>query len=221
MIVNAIVQARMQSIRLPGKVLLDFGGCTVLENVVRRVGQSKVDRVIVATSPDVADDPIADLCIRKGIPVIRAAGQNDVFRRFLFALSEHPCHYFARITADCPLISPIVLDTMLKYAQMLLPPYITATTANGIVNGLDCEIVRTELFQSINPMELSVQELEHCTLALQRYTVPVVLPGLAAYRGPHRLVLDTPDDYAWLMGIIAKWGNDPDVASLLASISSR
>lgn len=209
----------MQSTRLPGKVLLDFGGRTVLENVVRRAQRSKVANAIVATSPDVADDPISDFCIAKGIPVVRAAAQDDVFRRFLFVLAEYPCDYFLRLTADCPLIEPKVLDAIMETAQMILPQFIAATVADGMADGLDCEVIRTDAFQRINPSELSGQELEHCTMALPRYMYRVPMPGLAAYRSLQRLTLDTHADYLRLLDLVGRYGNDLDTAMLLAALS--
>jgi len=113
----AIVQGRMSSSRLPGKVLLDLAGRPMLEHVVERSRRAKnVDLVVVATTTDPSDDPVEAFCQEKGYPVWRG-DMFDVLDRYY----QTACHFEAgiivRLTADCPVIDPVLID---RTVQVLL-----------------------------------------------------------------------------------------------------
>ena len=100
----------MRSTRLPKKVLLPLGNKTILENVVDRVRQAKtIGQVIVATSTEPDDDAIAKLCEEKGIQYFRGS-HEDVLDRYYQTAKKFNAEHICRITADCPLIDPAVLD---------------------------------------------------------------------------------------------------------------
>lgn len=110
----AIIQARMDSSRLPGKVLLDIAGATMLERVVDRTRQSKwTDRVVVATTTDSSDNPIEALCTAKGYPCYRGSA-SDVLDRYYQAARLFRADVIVRITADCPVIDPGVIDQTIE-----------------------------------------------------------------------------------------------------------
>jgi spore coat polysaccharide biosynthesis protein SpsF len=143
--VVAIIQARMGSSRLPGKVLLDLAGKPMLQWVVERVRQSTlVDETVVATTIDPADARIAEFCGQQGIPFTRGSLQ-DVLDRYYQAAVQHKADVVVRVTADCPLIDPQVIDHVLKrfteaqvdFAANRLPPPWKRTWPIG----LDTEVV--------------------------------------------------------------------------------
>src|SRR5574338_858206 len=106
----AIIQARMGSSRLPGKVLLDIAGQPMLARVIERARRaSTIDEVVVATTIDTSDDPIVDFCHQRGIAVYRGS-VYDVLDRFYGAAKQAGAELIVRITADCPLIDPAVID---------------------------------------------------------------------------------------------------------------
>jgi spore coat polysaccharide biosynthesis protein SpsF len=106
----AIIQARMSSSRLPGKVLLDLAGQPMLVRVVERVRRARfVDAVAVATTTDPADDPIETLCRERGYLVYRGS-MFDVLDRFYGAARQFGADVIVRVTADCPIIDPDVVD---------------------------------------------------------------------------------------------------------------
>jgi spore coat polysaccharide biosynthesis protein SpsF len=106
----AIIQARMGSSRLPGKVLLDLGGQPMLNRVVERTKRAKtVEAVVVATTSEPVDDPVADYCNAHGHPVYRGS-LHDVLDRYYHAARWSEAQTVVRITADCPLIDPAVVD---------------------------------------------------------------------------------------------------------------
>ena len=106
----AIIQGRMASSRLPGKVLLDLGGKPMLGRVVERIRRAKkLDGFIVATTGDVSDDPVEGYCRQAGYPVFRG-DMFDVLDRFYQAACQVKAEIIVRVTADCPVIDPALLD---------------------------------------------------------------------------------------------------------------
>lgn len=106
----AIIQARMNSSRLPGKVLLDIDGDPMLAHVVARVSRAKsVDHIILATTNDISDIPIIEFCQSKGIEYTRGS-QDDVLDRYFQTAVQVKASVLVRITADCPVIDPALID---------------------------------------------------------------------------------------------------------------
>jgi len=106
----AIIQARMSASRLPGKVLLDLAGEPVLGRVVERTQRSQwIDQVVVATSSDKTDDPIESFCSERDFPCFRG-DLHDVLDRYYQAAVHFSADVVVRITADCPIIDPLVID---------------------------------------------------------------------------------------------------------------
>lgn len=118
----AIVQARMGSTRLPGKVLLELGGEPMLAQVVERTRRSRlVQQVVVATTSQAEDDPIADLCAQRGYPCWRG-NLHDVLDRYYQAAHHFRAEVVVRITADCPVIDPELIDrTILAFFGQVQP----------------------------------------------------------------------------------------------------
>jgi spore coat polysaccharide biosynthesis protein SpsF len=126
----AIIQARMSSSRLPGKVLLDLGGEPMLVRVIERARRAKtIDEVAVATTTDPSDDPLEALCRDRGYAVYRGS-MFDVLDRFYGAARQLNADVIVRITADCPVIDPDVIDQVVNafhehkvdFAANRLPP---------------------------------------------------------------------------------------------------
>jgi spore coat polysaccharide biosynthesis protein SpsF len=127
---TAIIQARMSSSRLPGKVLLDIGGQPMLAWVVERARRaSRVDEVIVATTLDAADDALADFCSGRGYPFFRGS-LNDVLDRYYQAAKLHEAEIIVRLTADCPLADPDLID-------LTLDAFLGKTAAGDLLHGGD------------------------------------------------------------------------------------
>lgn len=111
----AIIQARTGSTRLPGKVLIELFGKTVLEHVIHRVQQtSLLDEIIIATTCATSDDPIVEIAKKCGVECFRGS-ETDVLSRYYHAAKHHGADVIARITSDCPLIDPHVNDDIIRY----------------------------------------------------------------------------------------------------------
>ena len=112
--VVAIIQARMSASRLPGKVLIDICGKPMLQWVVERTQRAKwVDQVVVATTTDSRDNPVAEFCQTQGCAISRGSVQ-DVLDRYYQAAKIHQADVVVRITADCPLIDPDLVDMVVN-----------------------------------------------------------------------------------------------------------
>lgn len=144
--IYAIIQARFSSSRLPGKVLLDLGGKPMLQWVVERARQARsLNGVAVATTVDPSDDALADFCAGQDIPFTRG-NLHDVLDRYYQAARAHQADVIVRLTADCPLLDPQVLDATVQallqseadFAANRLPP----PWWRSFPIGLDVEVVR-------------------------------------------------------------------------------
>lgn len=146
--ITAIIQARMSSSRLPGKVLLNLAGQPMLVHVVERASQAAmVEQVIIATTTDPTDDAIQKLCDERGYNCYRGS-LLDVLDRYTQAARAYDAQTIVRLTADCPLIDPTIIDLTVRAladhdfaADRLPPPW-----SRSLPIGLDVEVVtRTAL----------------------------------------------------------------------------
>jgi len=140
----AIIQARMGSSRLPGKVLLDIAGKPMIQHVIERTRRARMlDSVTVATTTDASDDPVAAFAASMGVPCTRGS-LHDVLERYYRAAQTHSADIIVRITADCPVIDPALIDDAIRtlleggydfVANRLPPPF-----PRSFPIGLDVEV---------------------------------------------------------------------------------
>lgn len=197
MSVLVILQARMASTRLPGKILADIEGTPMLQLIAKRVAPPQgAATFVVATSTDPSDDPAAALCERESIAVVRGS-QDDVLDRFETAARIHPADTIVRITADNPLVEwpviAMVLEAMererAKYASTNLPP---ATFPTGLsVEAFSRAALHEAWLHGTQP-----HHREHVTPFILespgRY--PRARVADAQHRHHLRVTVDTPED---------------------------
>jgi spore coat polysaccharide biosynthesis protein SpsF len=139
--ITAIVQARMGSTRLPGKVLAEICGRPLLWHVVDRLNRAEMlGEVVVATSDSPQDDPIEELCKDNGIKCFRGS-EEDVLDRYYQAAKHFGSDIIARITADCPMIDPSVLDKIIEVYLRGECDYASNTVDRTYPDGLDAEVL--------------------------------------------------------------------------------
>jgi spore coat polysaccharide biosynthesis protein SpsF len=221
-----LIQARMGSSRLPGKVLLPLGARPVLGHVVDRC-RSVSPRVVVATSTEAEDGAIERWCAQEGVSCVRGS-RDDVLARFLAALDAHPAEAGVRVTADCPLVDVEVLRAVRDVVARdeadyacAAPPWPLGLPSEGFRVAALREVAR----RTTGGSPAHAPAREHVTLGLYRP------PGGFRVRRleiPHgfaeplpRLTLDERDDYALLQAVFARLGarGEPtrvDVAALFA-----
>ncbi|GID96423.1 cytidylyltransferase domain-containing protein [Amorphoplanes digitatis] len=215
-----IVQARMGSSRLPGKVLRRLGGRTVLCRVVGAARDSGVlDDLVVATTTEEVDDPVVAECEAIGVGVHRGP-VDDVLSRFLGVLDAGADDYDAvlRFTADCPLLDPELI--MLAAGVFAATPsldYLSTSIARTLPRGLDVEIVRTEVLREIDKLATE-HHRTHVTSYVYSHPHDYNVLGLTLQPDlSHlRLTLDTEDDWRLIEAVVAHFGDRPVPVRALA-----
>jgi spore coat polysaccharide biosynthesis protein SpsF len=213
----AIIQARLASSRLPGKVLQDLGGQPLLAWVVERSRRAGLlTDVVVATTDDPADDPIAGFCARRGYPFYRGS-QFDVLDRFYQAARQFKADAIVRITADCPLIDPAEIDRVVgvflesgaDFACNRLPPPWKRTTPIG----LDTEVCSFAGLEQAWKEAREKYEREHVMPYF--YDVEgrfkVVVADLDQDLSHLRWTVDTPEDLELLRAVVTRYEHPLEV----------
>jgi spore coat polysaccharide biosynthesis protein SpsF len=161
--ISGILQARMSSTRLPGKVLLPILGKPMLERQIERVLRaSSIDRLIVATTTEGADDAIASLAAELGIDTYRGS-VDDVLDRFYRAAAPSRPSHVVRLTADCPLADWTLIDQAVQRALSGGFDYVSTALKPTWPDGLDAEVVAFEALETAWREARSLVEREHVT----------------------------------------------------------
>lgn len=166
----AVLQARMSSSRLPGKVLKPLLGVPMLLRQIERIRRAKsIDTLLVATSSDASDDAIADLCRVNSVECFRGS-LNDVLDRFYQIASQLRPEHVMRLTGDCPLIDPEVIDQVADFYHTGNYDYASNAVEPTFPDGLDVEIFRFACLEAAWNEARRASEREHVTLFI--YTRP-------------------------------------------------
>jgi spore coat polysaccharide biosynthesis protein SpsF len=167
--VVAIVQARMGSTRLPGKVLADIAGRPMLAWVLERLGCAEtLDEIVVATSTKPVDDAIEALCEDLELPVFRGS-EEDVIDRYLRAAARSEAVAVVRVTGDCPLIDPGVVDRVVRRYLEGGADYVSNTVERSYPRGLDVEVFSREALETAAGEARLPWERVHVTPYLYRH----------------------------------------------------
>lgn len=220
--VVAIIQARMGSTRLQGKVLKDLEGETVLARVVNRLRRARlVDEVQVATTDRAADDAIVTECRSLSVLVSRG-DQDDVLDRYFRAAQLAKADVVVRITSDCPLIDPEITDKTIAAFLEARPDYASNAMVRTYPRGLDTEVMTAAALGRAWQKARKPYEREHVTPYLYEHPADfklLAVTGDADYSA-HRWTVDTPEDLALVQVIYARLKSSPkflwhDVLDLL------
>ena len=206
----AIVQARMSSSRLPGKSLAEICGRPMLWHVVNRVRHSRlVNKVVVATTDKPSDDPIAALCQDENIPCFRGS-EDDVLDRFYRAAQMYSANVVVRVTADCPLIDPAVIDEVVSRFRDSGCDYVSNTLRYTFPDGLDTEVFSFQALERAWQEAGKPSEREHVTPYLRagRFRTANVESGAAVNLSRQRWTVDHPSDLEFVRGIYAGLSGD-------------
>ena len=195
----------MGSSRLPGKVLKPLAGRPVLDHVVSRVASTeRIDGVVVATSVLPGDDAIANYCGEKGWSYVRGP-ERDVLTRYASAVRASSADIVVRVTSDCPLFSPRILDDMLAAFDPSCMDYMSTNwPERSFPIGLDCEIMRGDSLLEISEIATDPYDREHVTPYFYRNPDRFRLVGHACARPLDHLsiTLDTAEDYQRLLELL-------------------
>ena len=161
--VTAIIQARMTSTRLPGKVLMEVMGRPLLSYQIERLRFSKrIDEIIIATTMNKEDDPIAKLSRKEGLKVFRGS-EDDVLDRYYQAAKEVNAKTIVRITGDCPLIDPMVVEKVISHYLVSKCDYASNIAPPTFPDGLDTEVFSFDALEKAWEKAKWQSEREHVT----------------------------------------------------------
>jgi spore coat polysaccharide biosynthesis protein SpsF len=197
----AIIQARMGSTRLPGKVLLRLADKTVLEHTIARVRDcSLLDGVVVATTDTARDDEIAAEAARCGAAVFRGS-EDDVLSRYYFAALRELAEIVVRVTSDCPLFDGHLLTLMIERFSPRNSrrhiDYLSNTLNRTFPRGLDAEVFTFAALKTTHYEATTAAEREHVTPYLYRNPQTFAIENFENHTdlSEYRWTLDTPEDF--------------------------
>ncbi len=193
----AIIQARMGSSRLPGKVLRDLAGDTMLARVVQRVRAARsISQIVIATTHADLDDAVVREAARLGCGIFRGS-ESDVLSRYLGAAREHDADRVVRVTSDCPLLDPAVIDAVVAALGPDLD-YVSNTHYRSYPRGLDVEAFHRDTLERMARLATSEPAREHVTAYL--FERPDLFLTRQVKAGSDdsdlRWTVDAPDDLA-------------------------
>lgn len=241
--VGVITQARTTSTRLPGKVLLEADGRTLLDHHLDRLQAAGLD-VYVATTVNATDDPIVALATGRDLPVHRGS-EDDVLARFTGCIEEHDLDVVVRVTSDCPLIDGGLVRRAIELFVQAEDPWLYLS--NGLERtyprGLDFEVFSAEALLDAGRSATEQPQREHVTPYLYangsgRMTLRNVArepDGKDRDASAYRVTLDTADDLTVIRslfeehdaagldaeGIIAVLDAHPDLVAINAHIEQK
>lgn len=190
----------MSSARFPGKVLAPFRGKTVLEWVILRVADAVgLDRVVVATSDQASDDPVAVRARELGVAVFRGP-LDDCFARLKGCLRAHPAEWFYRVCADSPLLDPAVLKALRPLAGPGVD-LVTNVSPRTFPRGQSGELIRAAAFLAVDEAALDARQREHATAVFYDAPAKWRIVNLESGRpewAKTALTVDAPEDLARL-----------------------
>jgi spore coat polysaccharide biosynthesis protein SpsF len=196
----AILQARMSSTRLPGKVMKPLAGAPMIERQIERLRRCEtLERLVVATSDDASDDPLTAHLVGMGVEVFRGP-LHDVLGRFVGAVETLGLSGdLVRLTADCPLADPGVIDAGVRLRGRLGVDYVSNGRRPTFPHGLDMEAFTAEALLSAGREATDPYEREHVTPYLYRHPERFSVAHLTQDRDDSglRWTVDTGEDYAF------------------------
>jgi len=201
----AIIEARMKSTRLPGKVLRPIMGRPMLELLVERLQQARnLDQIIVATTNNDSDEPIVSLAQALGVSCHRGS-EEDVLDRVLSAARRFEADVVVEVTGDCPLIEATKIDEMLKAYQYMGVDFMANRLDGTYPPGLGMRIFSRAVLEKINSLTQDPVDREHVTLYVWEhpdiFSIYHFQNNLDRKYWDLRLTVDTADDFAFIQAI--------------------
>lgn len=199
-----IVQARMTSTRLPGKVLKQVLGKPLLEYQIDRLHRVKLaHEIVIATTTNVTDEPIVELCDRLSIPYFRGS-EEDVLARYYGAALQHKADVVVRVTSDCPLIDPQVIDRVIQHYIDDRYDYVSNCLERTYPRGMDTEVFSFKALDEAFLEATAQPDREHVTPFIHQQSDRYKLGSVLYNRNcsQHRWTVDTPEDFALIQKIL-------------------
>lgn len=204
----AIIQARMSSSRLPGKVLIEFRGKPVLEHIVQRLKKCKlIDEIVIATSDHDSDNKIENFCLEKNLNLFRGS-LNDVLDRYYNAAIQYKADAILRITGDCPVIDPEIVDKIINAFHENKCDL--CGLSGDFPDGLDCSVFSFKAIEKAWKEAKLKSEREHVGPYIEKNPDIFKIKAVSLFKnmGHLRWTLDTPEDKLLLKEIFDELYDD-------------
>jgi spore coat polysaccharide biosynthesis protein SpsF (cytidylyltransferase family) len=220
----AVIQARVGSTRFPRKVLADLCGSPMLTHVIKRAALAEtVDDVVIATTVEPADDVVAELAIGSGALVTRGS-VSDVLSRYVLAAEEHRADVVIRITSDCPLVDPEVVDRLVRLRAATAADYTSNELPPTFPQGYDAEVLTIECLRRLDAESTLDYHREHVTARLRENAGEYRTANLLNDRdlSSMRLTVDVPADLDRIRTILTALPPEPppNLAAVVAYFES-
>lgn len=203
--IAAIIQARMGSTRLPGKVLKVVNERPLLSYMVERVRLSRhINEVIIATTDDQQDKPIVDFCLKENIKYC-CGSQEDVLSRYALAAKTFNVSTVVRLTSDCPLIDPAVIDKVIECYLKGNAEFVSNTVPLPCLypDGMDTEVFSNDLLQKANHEAKLPSHREHVTFYMwQTKMFSIFRVDLDVDYSQYRFTVDYPQDFQLVENVL-------------------
>ncbi len=211
--VICISQARMTSSRLPAKILKEVCGRSLLDYHVSRLLKSRlINKLIIATTVNSTDDAIEDFCDTRKIYCIRGS-EDDVLSRYFKALENYEADIVVRVTSDCPLIDPILVDQVIEYYKDHQSEYdYVSLGSENFPRGLDVEVFSTKALKTAYRLGTKTYEREHVTPYIYGPDSEFkcgIFPSQET-SGDHRWCVDEPRDFELISKILEAFEGGDD-----------
>jgi spore coat polysaccharide biosynthesis protein SpsF len=209
----AIIQARLGSTRLPGKALRDIGGKTMLARVVRRAQRARsVDEVLVATTTEAGDEPILAECAKLEVPVFRGDAEDVLDRTYRAAQAYH-AEGIVRVTSDCPLIDPGVIDKIVRAFLEAKPDYASNVIERTYPRGLDTEVMSLSALGRVWRQAAEPYQRIHVCPYFYQNPEKFDLLNVTHEKdySADRWTVDTSEDLAFVREVYRRLGNDDGI----------
>jgi spore coat polysaccharide biosynthesis protein SpsF len=204
-----VVQARTGSTRLPGKVLQELGCRPLLRFMLDRLSDLRVDELVIATSTLDRDDAVVDVAFDAGRQVVRGS-ELDVLDRFVEAVDTFPADHVIRLTADCPLADPVLIEAVIARHLDRGADYTSNVFPRTFPRGLDCEVMTAAALRTAHAEATDPAEREHVTPFLYRRPERFALANMRndVALGREGWTVDTAEDLAFVRSIVDRMDDD-------------
>lgn len=205
---GVIIQTRMGSSRLPGKVMLELFGKPVIQHVIERIGQSKeIDEIVIATTKLTQDDVIAKEAEKNGVKCFRGS-EEDVLSRYYYAAEKYEIETVVRVTSDCPLIDPFITDSIIKCFKDNQFDIVTNASSDlktrTYPRGLDTEVFSFSVLEDAFNYAKKTYQREHVTPYIYEISKKIHNYKASEDYSKYRWTLDTYEDFELIKTIYAK-----------------
>lgn len=205
-----ILQARMESTRLPGKVLMPICGKPMIELQISRILRSNLISDLVVAIPDTKENDILNDHLKSlNVKVFRGSHHN-VYKRYIDTSKKYPSKSIIRLTADCPLVMPDLLDEMIGHFNSIKTDYLSNALTESFPDGLDIEIFNTEALVRLQEFQLNQQEQEFVTLGIYKRPEYFLLEKFESkvFMGDERWTVDYPEDFEFVTKVFKYFEHD-------------